>query len=179
MDKFWIYYQYRFNQSTPSPRKVEKIMRVNYLGSVYCTFYALPFLKESKGRLVDISSLTGRTGVPTRKTYAESKHAMAWFFDSNRIELADSGVSVTMIYPGFVDTEIRGKELGADGNKIGENKLVNAKTMKVKTCAKIIMNTVSKRKREVVMTMKGKLGMKLKLISPSLVDKIAQKAVNN
>ena len=156
---------------------VEKIMRVNYLGSVYCTYYALPFLKESKGRLVGISSLTGRTGVPTRTAYSASKHAMAGFFDSLRIELADSGVSVTMIYPGFVDTEIRGKELGADGNKIGKNKLVNVKTMNVKTCAKIIVNAVAKRKREVVMTMKGKLGMKLKLISPSLVDKIAQKTI--
>jgi short-subunit dehydrogenase len=155
----------------------EKIMRVNYLGSVYCTYYALPFLKESKGRLVGISSLTGKTGVPTRTAYSASKHAMAGFFDSLRIELADSGVSVIMIYPGFVDTEIRGKELGADGNQIGENKLVNTKTMNVKTCTEIIVNAVAKRKREVVMTMKGKLGIKLKLISPSLVDKIAQKAI--
>lgn len=157
----------------------EKIMRVNYLGSVYCTYYALPFLKESKGRLIGVSSLTGKTGVPTRTAYSASKHAMAGFFDSLRIELADSGVSVTMIYPGFVDTEIRGKELGADGNQIGKNKLENAKTMDVKTCSKIIVNAAAKRKREVVMTMKGKLGIKLKLISPSLVDGIVQRSINN
>jgi len=157
---------------------VEKIMKINYLGSVYCTYYALPQLKKSKGRIVGISSLTGRTGVPTRTAYAASKFAMTGFFDSLRIELANSGVTVTMIYPGFVDTEIRGKELGADGKQIGENKLSDAKTMDVKTCAKITINAIAKRKREVVMTLKGKLGMKLKLIAPSLVDKIAQKAVN-
>ncbi len=158
---------------------VEKIMKVNYLGSVYCTHFALPYLKETKGRLVGISSLTGLTGVPTRTAYAASKSAMAGFFNSLRIELIKSEVTVTMVYPGFVDTEIRGKELGADGNQIGDNKLSKTKTMSVKTCTEIITKAIEKRKREVVMTLKGKLGMKLKLIAPSLVDRIAQKAVNN
>jgi NAD(P)-dependent dehydrogenase (short-subunit alcohol dehydrogenase family) len=85
----------------------EKIMRANYLGSVYCTYFALPYLKQSRGRIVGISSLTGKAGVPTRSGYAASKHAMAGFFDSLRIELAGSGVSVTMAYPGFVATGVR------------------------------------------------------------------------
>ena len=41
----------------------EKLMRINYLGSVYCTFYALPYLKQTQGRIIGISSLTGKTGV--------------------------------------------------------------------------------------------------------------------
>ena len=65
----------------------ERVMRVNYLGSVYCTHHALPHLKRSRGRIVGVSSLTGKTGVPTRSGYAASKHAMAGFFDSLRIEL--------------------------------------------------------------------------------------------
>jgi NAD(P)-dependent dehydrogenase (short-subunit alcohol dehydrogenase family) len=44
----------------------DRIMRVNYLGAVYCTHYALPHLRQSKGRLVCVSSLTGKTGVPGR-----------------------------------------------------------------------------------------------------------------
>jgi len=157
---------------------VEKIMSVNYLGSVYCTHFALPYLKRSKGSIVGISSLTGRTGVPTRTAYAASKFAMTGFFDSLRIELKNSGVGVTMIYPGFVNTEIRRKELGADGEQIGVNNLKDAKTMDVKTCVNIIVKAIAKRKREVVMTLIGKLGLKLKLIAPSLVDNIAQKAIN-
>ncbi len=47
--------------------------------------------RKSRGRIVGISSLAGRTGVPTRTGYAASKHAMTGFFDSLRIELADSG----------------------------------------------------------------------------------------
>ena len=76
-------------------------MRVNYLGSAYRTYYALPFLKETRGRIVAISSLAGRTGLPTRSGYAVSKHAMVGFFDSLRIELALVGVTVTTTYPDF------------------------------------------------------------------------------
>ena len=57
-------------------------------------------------------------GVPTRSGYAASKHAMRGFFDSLRIELADSGVSVTMVYPGFVSTGIRENATGPDGKPI-------------------------------------------------------------
>ena len=44
----------------------ERLMQVNYLGSVYCTWHALPHLKLTRGRIVGVSSLTGKTGVPTR-----------------------------------------------------------------------------------------------------------------
>jgi NAD(P)-dependent dehydrogenase (short-subunit alcohol dehydrogenase family) len=50
----------------------ERIMRVNYLGSVYCTHAALPHLSRARGLFVAVSSLTGKTGVPTRTAYAAS-----------------------------------------------------------------------------------------------------------
>ena len=57
----------------------EQVMAVNYLGSLYCTYYALPHLRRSKGRIVAVSSLSGRAGVPMRSIYAASKHAvMGW-----------------------------------------------------------------------------------------------------
>src|SRR5437868_986476 len=54
---------------------LERLMQVNYMGSVYCTAHALPYLRESHGLIVGISSLAGRTGVPTRTGYSASKHA--------------------------------------------------------------------------------------------------------
>jgi short-subunit dehydrogenase len=98
----------------------EQMMRVNYLGSVYCTYYALPFLKKTHGRIVGISSLGGKNGLPKRSGYVASKHAMTGFFDSLRIEIAEYEISVTMIYPGFVATETRERALGADGKPIGK-----------------------------------------------------------
>ncbi len=169
----WAYFE---EFTDPSP--FEKIMQVNYLGSVYCTFYALPHLKKTKGQVVGISSLTGKTGVPTRSGYAASKHAMAGFFDTLRIELKDKGVSVTMIYPGFVATDVRKRALGADGNPLNESPLDETATMSVQKCVDIMLPVIAKRKRELVMTTKARFGLWLKLLAPGLVDKIALNAVS-
>jgi short-subunit dehydrogenase len=157
----------------------ERIMRINYLGSVYCTFYALPHLKRSRGRIVGISSLTGKTGVPTRSGYAASKHAMAGFFDSIRIELDDSGVSVTMIYPGFVATEIRERAYGPDGRPLGagNSPVREREVMTVEECARQTLQAAAARKRELIMTARGRIGWALKLVAPTLVDRIAKKAI--
>jgi len=154
-----------------------KIMDVNYLGSVYCTYYALPYLKKSKGRIVGISSLTGLVGVPTRTGYAASKHAMRGFYDSLRIELMNTGVSVTMIYPGFVTSEVRERALGIDGNPVGKSHLDESKIMSTEECARQIINAAAKRKRELVMTPKGKLGLWIKLIAPKLIDRTSLKTM--
>ena len=154
-----------------------RIMQVNYMGAVYCTHYALPHLKASKGRIVGIASLTGLIGVPTRTGYAASKHAMRGFFDSLRIELEDDGVTVTMVYPGFVATGIRENATGADGKPAKIDPVNKDEVMSVADCTTLIVRAIEQRKREEVMTLKGKLGQWLKLIAPGVIDGIAKKAV--
>jgi len=158
---------------------LDRLMQVNYFGSVYCTHYALPYLKETKGRIVVLASLTAISGVPTRIGYAASKHAVKGFFDSLRIELADSGVTVTISYPDFVATENRQRALGADGQPIGDSPLDEHKVMSVEQCVQLLVKAMERRKREDKQTMKAKLGPWLKLIAPGLVDKVAQKTVHS
>jgi short-subunit dehydrogenase len=155
----------------------ERIMRVNYLGSVYLTAYALPYLKQTRGRIVAVSSLAGKNGIPTRSGYAASKHAMVGFFDSLRIELMETGVTVTLIYPGFVQSEIRERAYGADGKPLVKSPVREAEVMTPEECARIIINATARRKREEVMTLRGKLGLWVKLIAPGLVDRMARKAI--
>ena len=156
----------------------EKVMRVNYLGSLYCTHYALPHLKESQGRIVAVSSLAGRTGVPYRSGYSASKFAMAGFFETIRIELAPYGISVTMIYPDFVQTNTRLKAFGPDGEQLKSRPMREGKRMMTADqAADQIIKTVGKRKRELIMSTRGKLGSWVKLIAPGLIDKIAARAV--
>ena len=155
----------------------ERILRVNYLGSVYCTWHALPHLKRTRGRIVGVSSLTGKTGVPTRSAYAASKHAMTGLFDSLRIELAGTGVTVTMVYPGFVATEIRERAFGADGKPLGTSPVRESEVMTAETCARLILEAAARRRRELVMTRRGKIGMWLKVLAPGLVDRIARRAI--
>ena len=156
---------------------LERIMQVNYMGSVYCTRHALPCLRESRGLLVGISSLAGKTGVPTRTGYSASKHAMTGFFDSLRIELEGSGVDVTMIYPGYVATGIRVNASGPDGRPIHVSPVKEGEVMSVEDCCARILRAIDRREREVVMTARGKMGLWLKLLAPGLVDRLARRAV--
>lgn len=158
----------------------EKIMAVNYLGSVYVTHHALPHLKKSKGLLVAVSSLTGKTGVPTRTGYAASKHAVQGFFDSLRIELRHTGVDVLVVSPGFVRTDIRSRALGGDGNPLVESPRDEERgTMSVEDCVAAIVDAIAHRRREVVMTPRAKVGMLVKPFAPAVVDWLAARAVGD
>jgi NAD(P)-dependent dehydrogenase (short-subunit alcohol dehydrogenase family) len=161
-------------EDLPDVAPIERLMRVNFFGAVYCVRHALPALMRSGGRVVAVSSLTGLTGVPTRTGYAASKHAMRGFFDSLRIELRPHGVSVTVAYPGFVDTGIRE---GAVGNGPGRGPGEEGRVMTADECASRILDAAARRRREVVMTGKGRAGRWLKLVAPGLVDRIASRSV--
>lgn len=155
----------------------ERLMAVNYLGSVYCTHHALPHLKKTRGRLVAVSSLTGKTGVPTRSGYAASKHAQVGFFDTLRIELLGSGVSVTVACPDFVASEIRKRAFGADGAPLGDSPVQEGKVMTAETCARLILDGAAGRKRELILSTRGQVGLWLKLLAPGLIDRIAARAI--
>ena len=156
-----------------SVEPVERLMQVNFFGSVYCTRYALPYLKRSRGRLVAVCSLAGLTGVPTRTAYAASKHAMSGFFNSLRIELSGDGVSVTVAYPGFVATEIAARAIGPHDVTLGQRPVRDSAVMPADECARRILSAVADRRRDVVMTLRGKLGLWLRLIAPGAIDRIA------
>ena len=155
----------------------EKLMRLNFLGSVYCTFYALPHLKKSKGLIVAVSSVAGLVGVPTRTGYAASKHALFGFFDSLRIELEGTGVGVTMIAPDFVLTEIHRRALGHDGKPLGQSPLQEAKIMTAEKCAALVVKAMENRDRLLLTSRRAKVGRWIKLVSPRLIDRIASKAI--
>jgi short-subunit dehydrogenase len=155
----------------------EKVMAVNYLGAVYCTMAALPYLKESRGRIVAVASIAGLTGVPERTGYSASKHAMIGFFDSLRIELEGTGVSVTVIAPDFVVSQIHRRALGPDGHLLGETPMQESRIMTAERCAELIVDAMEKRQRLLITSLRGKLGRWVRLIAPGLIDRLAKKAI--
>jgi short-subunit dehydrogenase len=156
---------------------IERIMRINYFGSVYCTHYALPHLKRTRGRIVAVASLAGKTGVPMRTAYCASKHAMAGFFDALRLELLEDGVSVTVAYPGFVATEIGTRAVGPAGTTLASRPVRDSDVMPADECARQIIAAARGRRRELVMTARGKIGLWMKLIAPGMIDRIVVRAV--
>ena len=155
----------------------ERLMRVNYLGYVYPTYYALPEIRRSRGRLVAVSSLAGMTGVPTRTGYAASKHAIFGFFDSLRIELAGTGVSVTLVAPDFVLSEIHRRAAGPDGRPLGHSPMQESSIMTAEQCARHIVKAMQKRQRLRILSLRGRLGRYVRLVAPGLIDAITARAV--
>ncbi len=155
----------------------ETMMRVNYMGSLYCTRYALAHLKKRRGLIVGISSLAGRVGVPGRTAYSPTKAAQALFFEALRVELRDSGVDVTIVYPGVVATNIRIHGYGPDGTPAGKSGLKDDKAMPVDECARQIIEAMHARKRELVMTLQARIGLWLKLAFPKAVDRMVLRAL--
>ncbi len=86
---------------TASPERIEAVVRVNYLGSVWATLAFLPGL-ERGSHVVNIVSIAGTVaGGP----YSASKHAQLAFSRSVAVELAPRGISVHTVNPGFIETE--------------------------------------------------------------------------
>jgi short-subunit dehydrogenase len=154
----------------------ESVMRVNYLGAVYATWHALPHLKRSRGQIVAVASLAGLTGVPYRTGYSASKHAMIGFFDSLRIELRGSGVSVSIVAPDFVVSQFQKRAFGPDGKPLGRSPLQEDKIMSAETCAAEIIGAMEKRQRLWLGSLRGRMGRWLRLLAPGLIDRIALKA---
>jgi NAD(P)-dependent dehydrogenase (short-subunit alcohol dehydrogenase family) len=94
----------------------ERVLRVNYHGTLYTTYHALPHIKASRGSLVAITSLTAKRGTPTYAVYSASKFAVQGLYQALRLELAPDGVHVGIVAPGHVDTPLRTRVLGPDGH---------------------------------------------------------------
>jgi len=86
-----------------SPEQWRDMVLTNVLGCAYTIRAALPALKESVGHLLLTSSVAGRRALPG-SLYSATKHAVTAMAESARQELNDSGVRVTAIEPGMVDT---------------------------------------------------------------------------
>lgn len=152
----------------------DKLMEVNFNGSMYCTYYALPHLVKTKGRICGISSVAGWFSMAGSSIYNASKHAMRGFFDAIRQEVKPKGVSVTMIYPGYVVTEFLANVQTQEGVERGQQalKLYSEKMTTAKECAQRTLKANAKRKREVLMTTQANIGIWVKRFFPGLLDRL-------
>jgi NAD(P)-dependent dehydrogenase (short-subunit alcohol dehydrogenase family) len=81
-------------------------LEVNVVGTVAVTQALLPLLRKGNGRVVNMSSVTGRMAVPMLGSYAASKYAVEALSDALRVELAPWGIHVSVIEPGVIMTPI-------------------------------------------------------------------------
>lgn len=100
------------------PSIYRRLIDVNALGPVWLTHYCLPHVKAAKGHIVVVSSVSGLFGLAGLAGYCMSKAALHGFFEALRNE---GTVGVTMVCPGFMDTDMPKKNLSPDGKPVGDS----------------------------------------------------------
>lgn len=149
---------------------LKTVMDINFWGTVYATQAALPYLKESKGGIIGISSIAGYRGLPVRTGYSASKFAMNGFLEALRTELLHSGVHVLIACPGFTASNIRNSSLNAEGNITGETMREEDKMMSADEVASKIIQAYQQKKKTLIMTFQGKLTVFLNKWMNGLMD---------
>ncbi|KAH7725225.1 CRE-DHS-2 protein [Aphelenchoides avenae] len=89
-----------------TPQDYQLAWEVNTLGVIRVTQVFKPFIKKTRGRIVTVSSICARLGLPAIGPYTASKHAVEGYMDVIRQELSDYGVSVSILEPGFFKTPL-------------------------------------------------------------------------
>lgn len=154
-----------------------QIMEVNYFGAITLSKYLLPhFIERKQGQFVVISSLTGKFGTPYRSAYAASKHALHGFFDTLRAEQWKNNITVTIVCPGFIKTELRAnavKILQPGTNTLDETTYARKSP---EWCAQKIIRATARKREEVYIGGKEVLGIYIKRFFPTLFSRLIRKA---
>ena len=155
----------------------KRLMDVNYLGTVALTKALLPhFIKNKSGHFVVTTSIVGKIGTPLRSSYAATKHALHGFFDSLRAEHYKDNVSVTLVCPGFVTTNVSKNALTGDGSP--QNKMDSATKNGIDSdrFAKLMLKAIKNKREEVYIGgAKERLAVYVKRFFPKTLSKMIRK----
>ncbi|AOW18040.1 short-chain dehydrogenase [Polaribacter vadi] len=155
----------------------KRIMDINYLGTVALTKAILPhFIKNKNGHFVVTTSIVGKIGTPLRSSYAASKHALHGFFDSLRAEIHQENIAVTLVCPGFINTNISKNALTGNGTPQQKMDTATANGIQPERFAKLMLKAIEQRKEEVYISgAKEKLGVYVKRFFPKIFSKMIKK----
>jgi dehydrogenase/reductase SDR family protein 7B len=154
----------------------EQLMTVNYFANVAIVKAILPeLIAQPSAKIGVISSLVGRVGSPYRSGYAASKHALHGFFDSLRAEIPET-VSITMVCPGFVKTDVSVNALTGDGSPLGTMDNAQARGLDVRSSAARALHAIDSRKLEVYIAGPEGKAIWLQRFAPALLARMLRKA---
>ena len=142
---------------------------VNVFGVINTVQAALPHIRKTKGRVAIIGSVLSFIALPGGSPYAASKYAIRGFGQALALELAPTGASCTMIYPGFVDTEIGKVDNQGRFDANRKSAIPSQFAWDAERAGKVMWRAIEKRKREYVFTFHGKATVALSRLFPSAI----------
>ena len=155
----------------------KRILDVNYIGTVALTKALLPhFIAKKRGHFVTTTSIVGKIGTPLRSSYAASKHALHGFFDSLRAEVYEDQISVTLVCPGFVTTNVSKNALTGDGSPQQTMDKATQNGIEPAHFARLMAKAIQQKKEEIYIAgFKEKLAVFVKRMFPKLLSKMIRK----
>ncbi|WP_460219088.1 SDR family oxidoreductase [Psychroserpens sp. MEBiC05023] len=154
-----------------------KLIDIDYLGTVALSKALLPhFVANQSGHYVVVSSLMGKFSSHYRSAYCAAKHALHGFFDALRLEHDKDHIKVTMICPGFVNTNVARNALTADGSKQGYQDEMTENGLDVEVFVKKMIKAIRKEKYEAYIGKFEKYGVLVKRLSPKLIHKLVMRS---
>jgi short-subunit dehydrogenase len=130
----------------------ERIIAIDLLAPIALTQANLPrMVSAGGGRIVAISSVAGLFGAPLRSGYSAAKHGLVGYHDSVRCETAHLGISVHVVAPGSVRTNVSRNSLLADGSRRGVSDAAIDGGMSVEEASGSILAAVEAGRREIVL----------------------------
>jgi NAD(P)-dependent dehydrogenase (short-subunit alcohol dehydrogenase family) len=131
---------------------------VNVIGVAMTARYAIPHLRERKGRLALIGSVAAMLSTPGMGAYSASKYAVRAIGQALSAELHESGVSCTTIHPGYIESEIARVDNQGRHDPDREDRRPKNLMWSADRAARVMVDAIAKRKREYTFTGHGKLG---------------------
>ena len=154
-----------------------RMMEINYLGTIALTKSVLPrFIKAGGGHFVTVTSLMGRFGSPYRSGYCAAKHALHGFFDVLRMEHEKDGIAVSLICPGFVQTDVARNAITADGSPQKTNDDATAKGLSPEVFVRKMIRAMKRKKYEAYIGRGEVKGIYLKRFFPKLLHKVVMRS---
>lgn len=153
----------------------ENMMDVNYMGAVRCIKAVLPaMLERMSGQIVNVASIAGKIGTAKSASYTATKHALLGLSNALRQELRGTGVVVSAINPGPIDTPFF-EMADPSGGYVGS---IRWFMMKPERVAKHIILAMEKHKEEVNLPYLAAAGIRLYHLFPRLADRLTYKMMN-
>lgn len=153
-----------------------KLFEINYFSAAHLSKAVLPHMvKNQKGKIVVISSIAGKFGFYLRSTYSAAKHALHGYFESVRLEVEKDGVTVLIVCPGKIKTNVSINAQSADGKTHNLMDPSHENAMSAEDCAEVIVNAIITNKEEIYVGGKELLAVKIKRYLPKLFGRIIRK----
>ncbi|WP_160255700.1 SDR family NAD(P)-dependent oxidoreductase [Acinetobacter indicus] len=153
------------------------IMEVDYFSQVFLTKTVLPtFIAQKSGRIAFVSSVAGLLGTQYRASYSAAKAAIHMWANSLRAEVAQEGVKVSVIFPGFVKTNVSFNALNGEGKPQGHQDEAIENGLEPDLFAQTTVSALLAGEEYIVVGgAKEKLGVWVSRLSPSTLYKMIRK----